>query len=170
MKTNKASKEFVVGKNDIAYVGSQFKENLYDLEVTESIVDTFHTKTLPRYMNDKEILAKFSPTPVTLGDVRKFLKTADRSKWYVFYIEGTDWALLAVWHVGGWHLEASPVTDPVGWLAGDVVVSAREFLSPSEKSLSISDTLSLESRVEKLEAFYARAVELIPSLEGMETQ
>ena len=51
------------------------------------------------------------------------------------------------------------------WLAG---VPAPASTSPSKPKTS-SDTLPLEIRIAKLEAFYARAIELIPSLEGMDT-
>lgn len=61
-----------------------------------------------------------------MAHVWQFLKTADRSKLYIFYIKninGVVCALRARWYVGGWLLDASAVSRPGPWSAGGIVVA-----------------------------------------------
>lgn len=132
MKTLKASEEFAVGKNDIAWVGSNFKENLYDLTLTKGDTKGIETRKLTRWMNDTEITAEMNPEPLTLGDVLAFLKTADRSLWYIFRVvdaKGELWDVNVDWRAdyGGWHVGACSVAGPGSWSAGGRVVSRRFF-------------------------------------------
>lgn len=152
MKTIKTSEAFAKGNNDIYWVGTNFKEHFYATSFTEAKAKGLQTKTLGRYMLDKEIFAEFDPQPVTLGDVRAFLSQADKSGWYIFYVkdsEGTLWAVGALWDSGrGWGVAAGSVTYPGRWDDGDQVVS-REFLTPSAsaQTLEPSDTLTLEQAI-----------------------
>lgn len=148
----KASEEFAVGKNDIAWVGSTFKENLYDLTLTKGDTKGIEMRKLTRWMNDTEITAEMNPEPLTLGDVLAFLKTADRSLWYLFRVvdaNGELWAVDADWGAdgGGWYVGARSVAGPLGWCADGQVVS-RRFYDSKPLPLEPSDTLSLDRALE----------------------
>lgn len=161
----KASQQFKEGTNEIYWVGSNFKEHFYGLDFEESVTE-LEAKKLPRAMNDSEIIKEMNPETVLLGDVLNFLKSADRSGWYIFYVndeKGVLWAVRARWNSGlGWAVEASSVTDPDEWRAGGRVVS-RRFSAPLGSSPSGTlEPLSLpsihegrfgsiESRIAKLE-------------------
>lgn len=152
--------EFSAGKNNINWVGSNFKEHLYGIEFKKASTEGIETRTLPRSMNDAVILKEFGPAPVLLGDVLAFLKTANNSDWYIFYVVnalGNIWAVYAFWHGGGWRVGAHPVSGPDAWNDGSVVVS-RKFLSPSEKdtqALKTLDASDFAERLEKVEAILA---------------
>lgn len=158
-----STKEFSIGQNDISWVSSNFKEHLYDIDFKKASAEGLETRTLSRFMNDTAILKEFGPSPVLLGDVLAFLKTANHSDWYIFYVNdatGTLWAVYAYWRGSGWSVGAGPVSDPGEWGVGGVVVS-RSFSETSEKdalALNPSETESLglptnfTERLESLEA------------------
>lgn len=152
----KASKTFKVGENNISYIGSNFKENLYDLEVKAVSAEGLQMKQLPRSMNDTEIIAEFGPAPVTLGDVLAFLKEADRALWYIFHVKdskGALWAVSADWDGDGWYVYAGPVTNPGSWYTGNRVVSRDfEIKDLSEESFSPSETLTLPPIFKKVQS------------------
>ena len=63
---------------------------------------------------------------IALANVFNFLKTADRTKWFIFYVadaKGVVWAVHARWPGHGWGIDANPVTRPGVWRAGRLVVS-----------------------------------------------
>lgn len=166
----KSTEQFTPGKNNISWVSSTFKEHFHGMDFKEDNRTSLQTKKLPRAMNDSEIMQEMHPEPVYLGDVLSFLKTASHSEWYIFYVndkEGALWAVYARWGVHGWSVYAPSVSDPLEWSADNHVVSSG-FSGSQEKTLSSSDTLTL--RVEKLEAFYQKVIELIPSLGILEDQ
>ena len=155
MKTLKSSEEFVEGKNDIVWIGSNFKEHFHGLTFNESPSKGLKTRVLGKQMNATKILSELRPEPVSLGDVLAALKTLDKSGWYIFYVEDMDdelWAVYADWLAayGGWGVGASSVADPSRWNAVYQVVS-RRFSDTKKQTLSPSDTLSLEKRIEALE-------------------
>ena len=150
------SEEFAVGKNNIEWIGSNFKEHFYGTTFTPAKSYGLQTKTLEHPMLDKEILEKFKPQAVTLADVLAHLAVTDKSKWYIYYVndsKGVLWAVSAYWFSddGGWSVYAYSVGSPDGWRGGGRVVS-REF---SDIVPSDSDPLkSLTLRVEKLEKLF----------------
>lgn len=150
MKTLKVYTEFVPGKHDISWIGSNFKEHLYDLTFTMPEDTDFQIKKLDKPMNDKEIQAELGPEPITLGDWLAFFKEkATRDGWYLAYVKdahGVLWALYGRWSDGGWSFEASALDGPHGWDSGNQVFSRRfgaEKLGPQDKALGISDALTL---------------------------
>lgn len=152
MKTGNT--EFVKGKHSISWAGSKFKKKLGDLSITlpKKLTLTYQQK-LDHSMLDSEILTEFKPTDVSLGEILVFLKNADKTGQYIFYVKATDgtlWAVFADWYGGGWGVEAFSVSFPGRWGAARQVVS-REPLSPSENTLGHSETLTLESRLKSLE-------------------
>lgn len=158
-----STKEFAVGQNDISWIGSNFKEHLYGIAFKKASAEGLETQKLSRFMNDTAILKEFDPAPVLLGDVLAFLKTANHSDWYIFYVndaKGTLWAVDADWDGSGWRVGANPVSDPREWYGGRVLVS-RSFSETSEKdalTLSPSETESLglpTNFTERLEALEA---------------
>lgn len=159
MKKLHAKDEFVVGKNNIAWVSSNFKEHLYDLGFTPSTFNLAR-RTLEKSMNDTEILSSLKPEAVLLGDVLYALFYLEHDDWYLFYVndrKGTLWAVSAYWNQGdgGWSVGADSVEDPSWWYDGRQVLS-RRFSEPlpSGEALSPSETLTLEARVERLEKLF----------------
>lgn len=149
-------KKFVVGENSISWLGQNFKEH-FSFSFKE--VDAkLKTKKLPRAMTDKEILSELRPEEVSLAEVYNALKSLHKNLLYLFYVRDENknlWAVGAGWDSDGdgWHVEAYSVARPRTCSAGDQVLSSR-FSEPQDKTLSPSDTLSLESlslRLEKLE-------------------
>lgn len=149
MKKLKVSKEFVVDKNNIGWIGSRFKEHFYPLSFTVS-KEMLKTKTLGKAMLDKEILDEFKPQTVSLGNVLHFLSSADKNSWYIFYVndkKGIPWAVYALWDAesGGWDVEAPSVERPLRWGGGQVV--SRKFSETEPKTFKLSDPLYLETAI-----------------------
>jgi len=145
-----STKEFAVGKNGISYVRDNFKEKFYGMEFEEVSAEGIEVKKLPRDMNDTAIQAELRPNPITLGDLLAFLKDAPH-EWYICYIKderGVLWAVSACWDSdsGGWGVGVRSVGYPSRWGAGSRVVS-REFSDTQKRTLSPSDTLTLERAI-----------------------
>jgi len=118
------------GELPISYIGDDLKTHV--LKVLGSEIDakpiTLKQRKLLKMSVDGPILDALGghdKARISLAHAFEFLKTADKTKWYLFYIEGTDWVLSAVWNVDGWNLEAYSVTSPLEWSGGAVVVSPR---------------------------------------------
>lgn len=164
MKSLNVSKEFVVGKNDISWIGSNFKERLYGLTFTMPEDSDLEIKTLGNRMNDKEIIAGFNPEPVTLGDVLAFFKEkATKDGWYVCHVKGSNgvlWAVFGYWDVVGWSFEAYALGYPGRWFDGVQFLSRR--FGAKKLSSGSSDTQNLgnfESRLKALEEWRERIAE-----------
>lgn len=159
METNIAVEaEFSAGKNNIAWVSSNFKEYFYGMEFVLSTQSAFKYEVLERPMNDTEIIEKYSPEVMSLDAVRTFLQYAEKGGWYIFYVldkEGIKRAVRAGWNRDGWSIEAYPVSDPDKWSSGDRVVSGK-FSGTQAETLSTSDPLTLEDRVLALEEWRER--------------
>jgi hypothetical protein len=138
-----------------SYLSSNFKECFGDMTFTSQ-----ETKpefiTLPKYMNDDEILKEYSPNHATLGELSYLLKNnvLDKDGWYIFYVEDQTAVLRAVcvrWFGDGWSVGAGSVECPFGWGDGGQVFS-RNSLKSSDSSasmtLSPSDSLTLEKAIE----------------------
>lgn len=149
----KSQEQFKVGVNEISWISSSFEQKLYGIEFEEKSAAGLVTKTLPRYMNDAEISKEFGPEPVELGDILAYLKEADHSKWYIFYVNdasGTLWAVSADWDDRGWGVGAGSVAYPSAWGGGSVVVS-RRFSDTQNQVLVPLEILALTKRIEALE-------------------
>lgn len=144
MKTLKASKEFVVGKNNIGYISSSFEQKFEDKEFQE-VTGTPKFQKLPRAMNDGEIESELKPGICSLGDVLAFIKNPpEESKdgdWNLFYFP--DFVVCVSWLSGGryWFVDAWQ-RGGSGWLEGTRVFSPATDLSSSDTSPS--ESLSLE--------------------------
>lgn len=146
----KSTQEFAVGKNNISYISSAFKEHFHGISFEESTVELVSRK-LPKSMTSKEIVEEWNPEPVTLGDILHVLPDLDREEWYVFYVKdvnGVLWAVRGGWYGGGWGFDAYPLDSPGGW-DGVRQFLSRRFSDTQKETLCNSDTLTL--RVEKLE-------------------
>lgn len=132
-----ARDKFVVNRNGelpISYLGDNIKGNFLDVVEDNVAPMTVKQRKLRKSSVDGPILAalgdkdlnKVEKARVALAHTFEFLKTADKSKWFIFYVadaKGVVWAVSADWDGGGWGVGANPVTSPHGWLGGYRVVS-----------------------------------------------
>lgn len=124
----------VNGELPISYLGDNFRANFLDVVETDVPAVTLKQRKLLKSSVDAPILAalggedprKVEKARVALAHVFSYLKSADRSLWFIFYVadaKGTVWAVGASWDGGGWLVGAFPVSYPVEWDAGIRVVS-----------------------------------------------
>lgn len=132
-----AREKFVVntkGELPISYLGDNFKANFLDIVETDVSAVTLKQRKLLKPSVDRPILAalgdedptKVEKARIALAYVFNYLKAADRSLWFIFYVAGAKgvvWAVNAYWDDGGWNLDAFPVSSPRGWCADCRVVS-----------------------------------------------
>jgi len=142
---------FREGKNDIGWMGSNFKEHFSEMEVVLPKEATFTIKKLERGMTDKEILAELKPNECTLGDLAYAMKNdlLDKENYNanIFYIRdksNTLWAVDAYWLsvLRYWLVLAASVADPRDWRAGYQVVS-RDSLKLGDSDSSEPLTLCI---------------------------
>jgi len=136
---------FFTTKNSIGYVAERFQPVFGDMDIELPKKLDLQTKKLDRPMTDAEILKKFDPEEISLGDLVYAIKNIFeriRWRWYICYIRddaGVLWAVGAYWREGhGWFVSASSVGRPNGWNAVHQVVS-RKF-----SALGTSDTGSFD--------------------------
>ena len=117
------------GELPISYLGDNLKANFLDL-VEEGVKPmTLKQRKLLKASVDRPIISALGgekKAEVAMAHAFEFLKTADRNRWYIFYVrdaKGTLWAVCARWDDDGWRVGASPVTYPVEWIDGYRVVS-----------------------------------------------
>ena len=147
----KASKYFVVGKNNISYVWTDFLTHFGEMEVRPKKC-SYQFKKLEKSMNDKTILAELKPEEVTLSDFAYILQQRDLLKTgyaNIFYIRDSKnilWAVHTDWDDDGWDVSAYSIDDPSGWSAVFRVFGRRfldsETLKP--KTLSSFDPLEFK--------------------------
>ncbi|HEX8946981.1 MAG TPA: hypothetical protein VF829_02095 [Candidatus Paceibacterota bacterium] len=137
-----AHKRFVVRENfventdsavPISYLGDNLKANFLDLVEENVPAMTAKRRKLLKALVDEPIvnalgdtIDKIEKARMALAHVFDTLKTADRSKWYIFYVadkNATVWAVNAYWRDVGWRVEANSVRRPRRWIVGDCVVS-----------------------------------------------
>ena len=132
-----ARDKFVVnrqGELPISYLGDNFKGNFLDVVEENVPACTLKQRKLLKASVDTPILnalgdkdlAKIEKARSALAQVFDYLKTADRTKWYLFYVadaKGIVWAVHAYWGGHGWRVDADSVTGPDEWGADDRVVS-----------------------------------------------
>lgn len=151
MKTTllKVSDEFVVGRHNIGWVDSDFKDKFYGQEFTPNVLGKF--QKLGSYMaNADEIETKLNPGRCTLADVYAFLQNPPKESkdgWSnLFLVEDKVVSLFwysefGFWFVYTWYREFA-------WLDDNRV------FSPGFESQSLGnlDSSTLESQ-EKAEEF-----------------
>jgi hypothetical protein len=132
-----ARDKFVVnrqGELPISYLGDNFRNNFLDVVEENVPACTLKQRKLLKASVDTPILnalgdkdlAKIEKARSALAHTFDYLKTDDRSKWYIFYVadaKGIVWAVSAYWDGDGWYVGADPVSDPDQWRAFNHVVS-----------------------------------------------
>ena len=125
------------GQLNIAYVWNSFRDLFGEPDVSPKKFEPKFT-TLPRNMNDREILDEYKPEELTLDELAYALKNWEKAGLLrngyanIFYIRDKDnslWAVDADWsgRLGGWHVRARSVTNPFSWNAGRLVVSRNKL-------------------------------------------
>lgn len=117
------------GELPISLLGDDFTENFLGL-VEEGVkpADLRQYKLVKSTVDGPIFVALGgeSKAKVALAHVFDFLKTADRARWFFFYVtdvNGILWAIDTYWRDDGWDIEAYSVTYPRGWRGGGRVVS-----------------------------------------------
>lgn len=103
----KVSEEFVIGKNNIGWVSSDFTKEYGDMEILPGIPLQF--QKLTKRMTDSEIFSELKVQECTLGDVLEVIKNAtdEMKDGYanLFYIKGHPSRVVFVyWHDSEWHV------------------------------------------------------------------
>ena len=147
-----ASTEFQVGKHNIGWVSSDFKERFKDTTFKARPKGKYPTyQKLPRSMNDAEIESELNPGLCELGDIVAFMDNPPQEckdgYWNLFYTPG--WVVVVRWRVGEWVVGTWP-RDDRSWRADDRVFSPAIGHSVSKtKTLGPSVALSLVSEIEE---------------------
>ena len=148
---NKTQNIFKVGKKYL-YIGDNFKKWFSNMEVEKA--DTkLYSKKLERDMNDKEILAEFKPTKITLGEINNHLDSMDKSFFGLFYIKDNAGVLRSVsvcWVGDGWYVLAHSVEDPLEWNADSQVFSRNSFETLASEPLTISSLDPIQDAINTL--------------------
>ncbi|MBO9714598.1 hypothetical protein [Sphingomonas sp.] len=117
------------GELPISYIGEDFASHFLDL-VEEAVPATvLRPCTLLKGSVDGPIFAALGgegSARVALAQAHAFLKQADRTRWFFFYVadvRGALWAMDTYWRDGGWDLEVYSITYPRGWRGGGRVVA-----------------------------------------------
>lgn len=148
MKKLNSTNEFVVGKNNIGFVSSDFKTRFPDIDFEPKTLGSF--QTLKRGMTDADIESELKPGICDLGDVYAFLQNPPQGTkngdWNLFYTPSfvmyVRWdADSGYWIVNAWG------RDGFGWSAGIRVFSPATVEFGSLSSVELSDTLSFAIRV-----------------------
>lgn len=147
----KVSEEFVVGKNNIGWVDSDFKNEYKDEEFEMGTV--MKSTKLTKSMNDAEIIKEFGVEECTLGDVLATLNAAtdDMKDGFsnLFYIKGHSSHVVRVyWYGGRWRVRAWDRRD-ISWYGGERVFSPATFVA-KPLSTSTSDSLNLDLAIKLL--------------------
>ena len=126
MKTKDFFKE---GKNNIGYIGDNFKENFMDMEFSLPESFNFKTNILKRNMLDSEILEEFKLQESNLGELAYIIKNdLLKDKFNIFYMRDSKnilWPVNFGWYsdVQCWYVNAYSVKNPYSWSAGNRVLS-----------------------------------------------
>lgn len=134
-------------KLPISYLSRNFKDWFGDFDV-KPVKCELKSVTLDEPMNDSEIIAKWNPEPVTLGEMTYTLKSLSHDVWAIFYIKDQNGVLRAVrvfWFDDGWDVYALSVERPLRWSDGGQVFSRNFSESPSP----LPDTLTINGVIYK---------------------
>jgi len=132
-----ARDKFVVNHNGevpINYLGDNFAQNFLDVVEENVSAGTLKQHTLLNPSFDIPILSALGdqdPTNIekarcALAHIFAYLKTADRTKWYLFCApdaKGIVWMIQAKGEDDSWAILAYPVSGPGRWGAGNIVIS-----------------------------------------------
>jgi hypothetical protein len=122
------------GEVPISHLGHDIINNFLDL-IEENVPPTrVRQRKLRKKAENSDILAalgekdlyNIEKTCISFAHVYEFLKTADRTSWFIFYVfdvRGTCWELLFGWENDGWDACEYAVTHPGKWEAGVIVIS-----------------------------------------------
>jgi hypothetical protein len=122
------------GEVPISHLGPTIINNFLDL-IEENVPPTrVRQRKLRKKAENADILAAFGEkdldniekTCIAFAHVYEFLKTADRTSWFIFYVFdvwGTCCELVFEWNNGGWDARAFAVTNRGAWKAGGLVIS-----------------------------------------------
>ena len=124
--------KFVVGRDGelpIRYIGEDFAAKFGTIVEQGVEAGSLQQHRLVEASIDAPIVEalggeRAADTP--LAHLFAFLKSANRSRWYFFYVAdpaGTLWAVDTYWRDGGWDMEAYSATYPRGWRGGGHVVA-----------------------------------------------
>lgn len=131
----KASQAFKVGKNKIAYVGSNFSEWFGEASLSKS-GEVLGIQILPRYMNDAEIQQELNVKECSLADVLKtltsetLLTNGNANIFYVKDINGVLRTVFVNWDGDGWVVDANALDD-YQWYVGRRVFSRNSSIPES---------------------------------------
>jgi hypothetical protein len=133
-----------------SYQSTDFKDLFGEMEF-EDKKSTLYSKKLEQPLLDKDILEKFKPTELTLGEIFNYLDTtANKGDWMIFYCKDISGVLRAVnvcWYDSGWGVRASSVEGPGEWGGGGQVFSRNPFDTQHSMTLSSSDTQTLDEAI-----------------------
>lgn len=141
MNTLKSSEEFVVGKHNIGYVDSDFKERHYDKAFSPREIGKF--QTLGRYMkNAADIEKSLNPGKCELGDVLAFLKNppeGTKDGYYNLFLIG-EYVVSVYWDAsyGAWDVDSWNRDED--WRDDSRVFSPGQDLDPSSSTLESSNS------------------------------
>lgn len=117
------------GELAISYLGEDFTRHFLGLVEENAGTAILMPRALLKSSIDAPIFAALGgerKVRIALAHLFAFLKTADRARWFFFYVADTDgklWAVDTYWRDEGWDIEAYSVTYPRGWRSGGCVVS-----------------------------------------------
>jgi len=124
------------GELPIIFLGDNLRENFLDVVEENVQAATRKQYELLKSSVDRQILAalgdkniaKIQKAKTAFAHVFEFLKTADRTKWFIFYVadaKGIVWAVHADWYsvIVGWSVAADSVESPRRWSTGSQFIS-----------------------------------------------
>jgi hypothetical protein len=124
--------EFVLGTGKpfpISFMGDNLKRQLLPLTETAVPKVVLQQRKLLKASVDTPILKELGGEEKArsyMSHIKQFLQAADRSNWYIFYVVDCFDVLCALyvyWYGDGWDLDVYPMSDPLVWFAGYVVVA-----------------------------------------------
>src|SRR3990167_1881633 len=122
--------KFQTNKNNIAYLGDNFKEQFGDMDFKLPKKFEIETKTLPRYMTNQEILDELKPSEITLGELMYAHqhKLLSKDTWNLCFIrnkEGELWLVDVCLDSDGWSFGADPLGYSYRWDDGHRVIRGK---------------------------------------------
>lgn len=130
------------------YLWIGFKEKVLPFLTDTKYNGRVHTFVLPRIMSNSELQKETNSIPIPVkyfaSAISNFLKTADKSKWYIGHINtGSQVVAFNVdWRDEEWNFRAYDFDDGDDWHGGRLFLS---FATADSETLSLdtSDSLTL---------------------------
>lgn len=113
----------------VGWIGDNIKNHFLGKKEKAVKAAEVRESKLLKAKRDPAIIAELGgdeKAEITFGQFWEFLKTVDRSLWYVSYIRDTNdvlWAVDASWSSGGLYIGADSVDFPGSWRPGSRFVS-----------------------------------------------